>query len=119
MPRFLWPPIIYSAFSVLLDKAAPGNFIGRPLGSLIGPFVMCFALHKLSALLQGNLTEGPSNLGSAFILLVLMTISFLYVRRRILGKAKPDAKELQTNERRPLLPPHSEVERETEDHAGN
>ena len=106
----VWLFIIGSAFSVVLHKKPVSHFISVLLGLIIGPVMVCCVIRLLLAHLHGNLGGGPSNLNTILLLLLLMTVSFFYVRRQIVGRSKHDAKELQTNERRPILPPHTDEE---------
>jgi hypothetical protein len=115
----IWLLILGSASSVLLQRKAASHFTGVPFGLITGPVMASCIVGGPLAFLQGNPGSGLSNLGFALLLFLLMMAAFLYVRRRILGKSKPEAKELQTNERRPLLPPNLMGEDEAGDHERN
>ena len=103
--------IIKAAFSVVLHKNPISHFIRMLLALIIGPVIVCCVIRMLLASLRGQWGAGSGSLATALLLLFLMTVSFLYVRHQILGRSKHEAKELQTNERRPLLPPHTDEER--------
>jgi len=116
----IWLFIITSAFSVVFQRKPVSHFIGRLLGLVLGPVIICYLVRLLFAHLRGTLASGPSGFSTVFLLLLLMAISFLYVRRQILGRSKHEGKELQTNERRPILPPHTQNEdEEVGHHAGH
>jgi hypothetical protein len=103
-----WLFIISGFMSRLVRGKLPDHFFISLLGLLIGPFLICCLITMLMRYIDGRFGSDINTVASAGALLILMTISFLYVRRRILGARKPEAKDLQTNERRPLLPPHHE-----------
>ncbi|MFL6214538.1 MAG: hypothetical protein ACJ74J_11680 [Blastocatellia bacterium] len=113
----VWLFIIGSAFSALLHKKPVSHFIGVLLGLIIGPVIICYMVRLLLAHLRGPLASGPSSLSTAVLLLLLMAISFFYARHKLLGRSKHEAKELQTNERRPILPPHTDAEEDIGHHA--
>ena len=106
MGLLVWLFIIKAALSAVLHKKPISHFIGVLLELIIGPLVVCCLIRVLLASLEGNLSSGPGSIKTALLLLLLMIISFLYVRHQILGRSKHEAKELQTNERRPILPGH-------------
>jgi hypothetical protein len=94
-----------------IHKKPVSHFIGVLLGLIIGPVIVCCVIRMLLASLHSQRGAGPSSLATALLLLLLMPVSFLYVRCQILARSKHEAKELQTNERRPILPPHMDEER--------
>ena len=112
----IWLFITGSVFGLLLHKQPVSHFIGRLLGLGIGSVIVCCLLRILLGHMHGVLGLSLGNPVVTLLLLLLMAASFFYVRHRMLGSAKHDAKELQTNERKPLLPPSGEGEDGTGDH---
>jgi hypothetical protein len=115
-----WLFLITGIFSRLFRGKFPHNFFLGLLGILIGPVLICCLINLLLYNLPEIFASGFGSATSAIVLLILMTASFLYVRRRILGTQSHGTKDLQTNERRPLLPSHHEATLSSgDDHAGH
>src|SRR5689334_17148443 len=106
----VWLFIIKAVFSVVLHKKPLRYLISVLLGLIIGPVVVCCLTRLFLASLRGNMGAGFPGFNASLLLLLLMTISFFYVRHRLLARSKHEAKDLQTNERRPVLPPASHDE---------
>jgi hypothetical protein len=109
-------PVIGQMASLLIIAAAmiwifttrfPRQLVAKILGLLVGPFLFCHLFSALLAMFQS--LSGPAFSKPLFFLMLfaLMVISFLYVRWQIahLGSKR---EELQTNERKPLLPVQAE-----------
>ena len=102
--------IVAAAMICIFTATFPRRFVGLILGLLVGPLLFCYLFSTLLAMLQT--VCGPTFSKPVFLLLLfgLAVISFLYVRWQLthLGNQR---NELQTNERKPLLPVQAEPER--------
>jgi phosphoglycerol transferase MdoB-like AlkP superfamily enzyme len=103
-----WLFIIVSAFSLLLRGKFPSHFISLLFWLLIGPVLICCLIRALFSHSGGILGLVFSSVPATLILLILMTISFLYVRARLTHLKSNEGKQLHTNERRPVLPAPNE-----------
>jgi hypothetical protein len=95
--------LVASGLSLIFRAKAPKDVLAMLLVLVFGPYVVAMLARSLLGEFMANLPGAPSSLSAILVLLVLMTISFLYVRHRILGRRRSD-KQLHTNERQPLLP---------------
>jgi hypothetical protein len=103
-----WLFIIVGAFSLLLRGKLPSHFISLLFWLLIGPILVCCLIRALPGHFRGILGSSFGNIPAILILLILMTISFLYVRARLTHLKSNEGKQLHPNERRPVLPTHDE-----------
>jgi hypothetical protein len=103
-----WLFIIVGAFSLLLRGKLPSHFVSLLFWLLIGPILVCCLIRALFSHSGGILGSSFDSIPAILILLILMTISFLYVRARLTHLKSNEGKQLHTNERRPVLPSHDE-----------
>ena len=104
--------IVAAGFSLIVSRKLPHNFLATLAGLIIGPVLICCLIRALFGHSTGILGSSSGSIKATLILLILMAISFLYVRARLLRSRKHDTKDSHTNERRPVLPSHSEHEGE-------
>lgn len=104
--------IIAAGLSNIIKKKLPPNFLPAFAGLIIGPVLVCYLARALFCHFRNIFGANSSSLISVLVLLLLMTISFLYVRSRIKHSKSNQTKQLHTNERRPVLPVQNEHERE-------
>lgn len=104
--------IVGAVFSLIVRRKLPHNFLATLAGLIIGPLLICCLIRTLFSHSEGILGIGFGSISATLILLILMTISFLYVRNRMNHSKSNQGNQLHTNERRPVLPAHYEHERE-------
>src|SRR6266404_458839 len=105
--------IIAAAMISIFSTRLPRHFIVMILGLLVGPFFFCYLFVTLVAMLSPICGSTYSRLVFLLVLFGLMAISFLHVRRQ-LTNFRNQRNELQTNERKPLLPVQAEPKSEVE-----
>lgn len=96
--------IVIGAFSLLFKGKLPDHFLSSLIWLLIGPLLLCCAIKALWGQGWGFLGSIFGSTTAALILLVLMGVSFLYVRARLTHKESENKKQLHTNERQPVFP---------------
>jgi hypothetical protein len=109
--------VIIAGLSSILTTKFPHHMLLIILALLFGPFFFCFVFTTVLNMLTSTVGLALSKPLFFVLLLLLMVVSFLYARWHLthLKNQHPHRNELQTNERKPMLPvgtnPESEVER--------
>jgi hypothetical protein len=104
--------IMASALSCILRGKLPRHFWAMVASLIIGPLLLCCLIKALLTRFENIPGLGLSRTTFVLVLLILMTISFLYVRARLYAGRRHNQRELHTSERQPVLPSHDEHEGE-------
>jgi len=113
--------VLVAALYFMARGRFPQHFWLLLLGLIIGPALVCCLFGAVIAFLRSLIAQGSGAYFWPIALVVLVILSFLYVRRRQAqnGEHKP---ELHTNEREPLPPApggESDIHPCAESHSSN
>jgi hypothetical protein len=100
--------IVAAGFSLIVSRKLPHNFLATLAGLIIGPVLICCLIRALFSHSEGIFSSSFGSVPATLVLLILMAISFLYVRARLTHLKSNEGKQLHTNERRPVLPAPNE-----------